>query len=193
MTAAIPGSGVRARPVRRWGGRTPEERFWSYIMKGDGDLCWLWLGTSDKHGYGIASWRGTPRGAHRVSWAIANNGGELPLRPMIVCHRCDTTLCVRPDHLFLGTHLDNARDKVAKGRQASGTHSPGPNIKLTPAIVLEMIEAVRAGERPMDVSLRYGRPRSTVMNILRRRAWRHITEGMDLPEVPRGRAARSDR
>ena len=68
--------------------------------------------------------------AHRFSWILHN--GSLPTffengDYVCVCHRCDTPLCVRPDHLWLGTMGDNTRDAVAKGRKGSGKH---PRVKL---------------------------------------------------------------
>ena len=52
------------------------------------------------------------RKAHRIAYLITR---EDP-GPAEVLHSCDNTLCVRPDHLSLGTHADNMRDMIAKGR-----------------------------------------------------------------------------
>jgi hypothetical protein len=60
-------------------------------------------------------------------WEIAT--GPIP-DGLYVLHRCDNPPCFNPDHLFLGTPMDNMRDKMAKGRhrfgnaQATKTHCP---------------------------------------------------------------------
>jgi HNH endonuclease len=53
--------------------------------------------------------------AHRVAYTIEN--GLIP-RGKFICHHCDTPLCVRPDHLFIGTNMDNMRDAIKKGRMS---------------------------------------------------------------------------
>jgi hypothetical protein len=81
--------------------------------------CWIWMGRmSSRQGL-----YGRPGGyaggyAHRLSWTL--HKGPIP-RGLLVLHKCDTPSCVNPDHLFIGTHLDNTRDRVSKGRGRSKT------------------------------------------------------------------------
>jgi hypothetical protein len=77
--------------------------------------CLLWLGKVGTDGYGLFKVGGKRRAAHRVSYEI--HKGPIP-PGLWVLHRCDTPACVNPEHLFLGTHADNMRDMVAKGRMA---------------------------------------------------------------------------
>lgn len=84
--------------------------------------CWEWLGTVDKRGYGRVYMNERGLFAHRVAYAIHYGGCPR----LLVCHHCDNPKCVRPSHLFLGTHKDNAQDCSAKGRhhEAKTTHCP---------------------------------------------------------------------
>lgn len=93
-----------------------EARFWSKVSKSsEPDGCWEWTACRDRFGYGVCSKTilNTSTRAHRAIWQILF--GEIP-EGYVICHKCDNPPCVRPDHLFPGTALDNMRDKVAKGR-----------------------------------------------------------------------------
>lgn len=93
--------------------------FWSFVNKSEHSQgCWLWTGSKLlKSGYGRIKFQGHAFKAHRLSWIL--HFGSIP-DGLLVCHHCDNRLCVRPDHLFLGTPADNTDDMVAKGRQAKG-------------------------------------------------------------------------
>jgi len=67
--------------------------------------------------------------AHRVAWGIYK--GKIP-EGMHVLHNCDNPACVNPDHLFLGTHADNMKDKGDKGRAPRFTRTNPPMTKLIP-------------------------------------------------------------
>ena len=96
--------------------RVTAERFWAKVDR-SGE-CWLWTGPQVGRGYGKTSFNGKTQRAHRVSWELTY--GPIPAG-VFVCHKCDNPLCVRPEHLFLGTPLDNVRDMCAKKRQVSGS------------------------------------------------------------------------
>lgn len=84
--------------------------FWQRVNKTDG--CWLYTGIVDRWGYGAVIVFERRFKAHRVSWML--HYGDIP-GDMRVCHKCDVTRCVRPDHLFLGTQAENLEDMGKKG------------------------------------------------------------------------------
>jgi hypothetical protein len=86
-------------------------RFWDKVRKTDG--CWLWTAAHNGKGYGVLGFRSKRIYAHRLSYELAF--GPIP-DGLCVCHRCDVPGCVRPEHLFAATQLENIRDMVSKGR-----------------------------------------------------------------------------
>ena len=93
--------------------------------------CLIWTGPATKDGYGVMTiGRKKQYRVHRIAYEIAN-GEEIP-PGLLVCHRCDTPLCVNPDHLFLGTARDNMRDMIAKGRKVLVCGADNFNTKLFP-------------------------------------------------------------
>lgn len=135
--------------------------------------CWLWTGSTSPNGYGkLGIEGGKTIYAHRTAWLLLK--GNIP-DGLCVLHRCDTRACVNPDHLFLGTKLDNTRDAISKGRHS---HGPGwplgeqhPSHKLTAS---QVIEIRRDGRKYKELAKAYGVSLATINAIRQRRKWRHL-------------------
>ena len=102
-----------------------------------------------------------------------------PLLPgLVACHSCDNPWCVSADHLWEGTHQDNADDMVDKGRSARGEKNG--QVKLTE----EQVSAIRADNRTHEtIANEYGVHRVLVSLIKRGERWGHL----DTPIILHGR------
>lgn len=148
-----------------------QERFWSKVDKGGSGGCWEWVGSRSPTGYGRFYFNGVNERAHRVSALYA--GHDISGR--MVCHRCDNPGCVRPSHLFVGTHNDNMKDKVAKGRQSRNRGPKNGRAHLTRKQVLEARRIYRSGEcSQAELARRWGVPRSTIGHAIRGYTWSQL-------------------
>ena len=105
---------------------TPET-FDDFVDKGKKGGCWLWTGTTDKAGYGvIRKSKGARNSSGRLAahrWSYMLHKGPIP-DGLHVLHSCDNPTCVNPAHLRAGTHQDNMRDMVERGRSWRGGPKP---------------------------------------------------------------------
>lgn len=149
-----------------------EQRFFEKIAQTDG--CWNWTASLNEWGYG-QFWSSDLRKvelAHRTSWRLTygTDAGEL-----LVCHSCDNPRCVRPEHLFLGTHADNVADQVAKGRQARSPGEQNGRAKLSDAQVLSLREKYIPGKiRIVDLATEFDISFSHVWQILTQKKRKHV-------------------
>ena len=130
--------------------------------------CQLWTGGFNRAGYGYTS-RKHPLGrvlAHRAAYIEAN--GPIP-DGMIVRHTCDNPPCCNPEHLVLGSHADNTKDKVSRGRQTKGEEVH--LAKLTEESVLFIL---RSTERSRVLEKVFGVSQGTISRIRNRKIWKHL-------------------
>ena len=145
-------------------------RFWSKVLKGA--KCWLWGGCTTPRGYGVFE---TSRGgiararrAHRVAWELKR--GPVP-DGVLVLHRCDNRSCVRPGHLFLGTHGDNAADAKDKKRNVQGETHGMSRLSWDQVREVRALSTGARGEQHV-LAARFGVTNSTISLILRQKIWR---------------------
>lgn len=159
--------------------KSAEDRFWEKVNKTE--TCWLWTGSIRGGGYGKFSVDKKMVGVHRFSWIL--HYGSIPAVPdtdyrgTCVLHKCDVPSCVRPDHLFLGSNLDNVRDRDLKGR-AGGGSLPGEKqaqSKLNTAQVLEIRTCYKTGlYTQKDLSRTFGVSQPVISLIINRKDWTHV-------------------
>ena len=88
------------------------ERIASQLVRDVVTGCWVWQGYASGHRsgkYGRTRWEGRSQGVHRILYEIFN--GPIP-EGLVVRHRCRNTLCANPEHLKIGTHGDNMKDRA---------------------------------------------------------------------------------
>jgi len=149
--------------------------FWIKVDKKSDDECWEWKASFFRgNGYGLFWYNGKKISAHRFSYFIHN--GEIP-NGLYVCHHCDNHKCVNPKHLFLGTALDNERDKMSKSRQASGKKNGQAGTKawsnkLSEKDIIDIRNIYASKQMSQkDLSIKYGVANGTISRIVNKVRW----------------------
>lgn len=136
--------------------------------------CVLWPGGKTGNNYGVITYQ-TGYQIHAHRYAFLFTFGFLP-NGLCICHRCDTTLCINPFHLFAGTQKDNIADMHRKNRDKHrGSKGSDNNTSIYSAEqVLEMRRMFAAGIRVCEINKKFGGAYQSVWLIVRRRNWSHI-------------------
>lgn len=149
------------------------ERFERLIEYEANSGCWLWAGRNGGGLYGMFSvgHRCSVR-AHRWSWANRNGPIQSGLN---VLHHCDTPMCVNPDHLYVGTPLDNAADRVRRGRERHrvGEEHWAAKLKEDDVRLIRLVIASKESTKA-KLSRKYGVSERTIRSIVSRRIWKSV-------------------
>lgn len=147
--------------------------FWRKIHKTDS--CWLWVGAKSGGGYGKMCFSVDGKNfyvkAHHISYLIhygsyvKDNG---TYHGVCVLHKCDTPSCVNPEHLYLGSQLENIRDKVSKNRSYRPSGEKNPKAKLSEEKVMN-IKKSKLNDK--ELSGLYKVDKTTINSIRTGKTW----------------------
>lgn len=93
------------------------------IVKGRPDECWRWSGSHRPNGYARYCGNG--------KWRSVTRYLQNPMPGQVVRHTCDNPWCCNPKHLICGSVQDNVRDRVERGRCASGERNGNAKLIAT--------------------------------------------------------------
>lgn len=132
--------------------------------------CIEWPGNRALNGYGRRWWQGKLHYAHRVAFELHH--GRPPVG--VVRHTCDNRPCVNPEHLLEGTHADNVRDMMERGRNRPPCLRGERHGMAT--LTAEQVEEIRARYRAGGITQaalgrEYGISQAHVSKIVLRQNW----------------------
>lgn len=151
-----------------------KERFEQKAFPDPNTGCWLWGGSQQTDGYGniFYSKQKGVRLAHRVSYELYVK--SIP-KGLQVLHKCDVTFCVNPEHLFLGTQLENIKDRVNKNRSSHLSGQLSPRALFTDNQIREIRKTAFNKKLTVNETAElFKRPIETIRAILKRTKWNHV-------------------
>lgn len=129
--------------------------------------CWPWPGNKNRNGYGLIKRDGKQVSAHRVSYAAFVG----PIPPGLnVLHACDNPSCVNPDHLHLGTHEDNVKERVLHNRSARGSRIRQSRLTEDQVREIRKMYALTLCTQKW-LATRYGVKQNTISAVITRKTW----------------------
>lgn len=144
-----------------------KNKFLSHIIKKED--CWSWDSTT-RFGYGKFRIKDKEYMAHRVSYYL--NFGIDP-KDLFVCHKCDNRICVKPEHLFLGSNRDNMQDALLKGRMFLGEKNSFSKLKVVDIHKIRNLYSL-GNSSYEDIAISFGVSNECIRKVIKRFTWANV-------------------
>lgn len=143
------------------------KRFHDSYAKNDLTDCWNWTSSRDRDGYGRFAQNGHKRATR---WCLEHIKGQKPGKGDLALHRCDNPNCVNPDHLYWGSHKQNAQDRDQRGRASNTPRTR----KFTEETVQQVRADLAAGGTARGLAPKYGVSHIAICRIRRGLTWKTV-------------------
>lgn len=145
------------------------------------DECIEWTGVLTSAGYGQVTYQSKNIKVHKLSLMIKLNLTELDhsIGNTVIRHTCNNKKCFNPEHLILGTHVENAADRVGAGISNRGEKSSSATIteELAQKIKLSKYPRNHKKYKPQkDRAKKFGVSLNIVSEIDCGRSWSHLKD-----------------
>lgn len=131
--------------------------------------CWIWNGKFNQDGYGRINIDGKEVRAHRASYEIFHGSFD---KAKSILHSCHNIACINPDHLRVGTNIDNMKDMVDAGRSCRGSNHS--RAKLKESDIPKIKELGKVGFTQSRIATLFNVSQVNVGLILRNKNWKHV-------------------
>ncbi len=122
--------------------------------------CIEWCAGRDADGYGRLHFGKSSLRCHRLSYYLFCGDISDGIKVM---HKCDNPPCVNPVHLSIGTHEDNVKDMITKGRRKNRSDMDKGGV-----YTMWMLSGMSKSEYSRLVCVDYGVSSRTILRCLDR-------------------------
>lgn len=133
------------------------------------DGCWDCFSHScDTNGYPVSTIGGVWDRVYRHFYR--KHKGVIP-KGMVIRHTCDNRKCINPNHLIIGTHADNVRDRVERDRSAKGMKNGRSKLNI------EQVKFIKTDNTTpkMRLAKKFGVDPKVIRDIKNGKTWTSVT------------------
>lgn len=141
--------------------------------------------TGNAGGYAACWFEHSYSALHRKAFCLANGKTLADIRGQVIRHKCDNPRCINPEHLLIGTHSDNMRDAVDRGRHANNLKNFNQTVnrlrgeaqahsRWTSGDIHNMRSMYLDGAKQTEIAKLFNCRQTDVSRIVNRKAWQHI-------------------
>ena len=146
-----------------------DQYIWSLIEKNDNG-CWIWNGII-KNQYPYISINHKDIAVHRYMYEL--HKGKIP-KNHNVCHSCDVPKCVNPEHLWVGTQIQNIQDMINKKRDYKIRGEKHHKAKVSLDQVIQIKKLLNKNMPMTKIQKELNISYKTIQHIKHGTSWSHV-------------------